>query len=443
MSLEIRLEKPSQPIKWTLPSDLSLVKALEKARSTSNPSQTHTNSNICRHEKYFTSGTYISMCMEMYRRVYDSIPQVDSDVYAPFKLLKPRGKAESEGDGEVGGEDEGSRPTSSPAKDTKKKSTNPPNSSKKSTRKAQESKANLTASELDETLRITPFTRMVIMLPYLDDERVREINRGLEEVNMLALPNIQGSIRSYSLNADEIVAAEQGEMDILSGVMVLDDEVRILVLEGLAKPGGGIEKLYVDYLFREEANTTNYKVLCNPTILFPTRLYAPFSPDVKRIRVRGTLKNLVQKPDVYNRLQVDMMCYSAIDKLMALCLAQDLYTTKSLDMYPTIESLNKLELLYGEAISRTDMDGTLRIEFLRQHESRKGRRETEANMRATMTGISTSPTGRITPHVYLHILYTIYHTLYTCTSPYRRRPYTQACRVRVHGLSQPRVRTAP
>lgn len=33
-------------------------------------------------------------------------------------------------------------------------------------------------------------------------------------------------------------------------------------------------------------------------------------------------------------------------------------------MYPPAESLSSLELLYGEAITRTDMDGTLRPEYL-------------------------------------------------------------------------------
>lgn len=43
---------------------------------------------------------------------------------------------------------------------------------------------------------------------------------------------------------------------------------------------------------------------------------------------------------------------------MSLRRAIDLKSTKSFDMYPSAESLNTLELLYGEAISIADLDGT-------------------------------------------------------------------------------------
>ena len=55
--------------------------------------------------------------------------------------------------------------------------------------------------------------------------------------------------------------------------------------------------------------------------------------------------------------QVDEVCFEAFDMLMTLRRAMDLQSTKDLRMYPTAESLNTLELLYGEAVSRADLDG--------------------------------------------------------------------------------------
>ena len=57
--------------------------------------------------------------------------------------------------------------------------------------------------------------------------------------------------------------------------------------------------------------------------------------------------------------QVDEVCFESFDSLMTLRRAQDLKCTKDLSMYPSERSLNTLELLYGEAISRADLDGML------------------------------------------------------------------------------------
>ena len=38
-------------------------------------------------------------------------------------------------------------------------------------------------------------------------------------------------------------------------------------------------------------------------------------------------------------------------------MGSDLLSTKEMEMYPTAAALNAVELLYGEAISRADLDG--------------------------------------------------------------------------------------
>ena len=77
-----------------------------------------------------------------------------------------------------------------------------------------------------------------------------------------------------------------------------------------------------------------------------------------RIRVRDKLKKLARKPELYNRKQVEELTFSAVDSVMSLRRAPDLLSTKTFSLYPSAEALNNLELLYGEAISIADLDGT-------------------------------------------------------------------------------------
>ena len=127
----------------------------------------------------------------------------------------------------------------------------------------------------DDTLRaklaVTPFTRMVVVFKYLDDNTLLAIDEAVRKVNLKALPDIQGSIRSYSLTPTEEKQSIEAKLDCISGFMIIDDDVRMVVLEGLAGLGKGMQSVYAD-LPRVKANDENLTILCNPEILFPNRL---------------------------------------------------------------------------------------------------------------------------------------------------------------------------
>lgn len=207
-----------------------------------------------------------------------------------------------------------------------------------------------------EMLEVSPFTRVVLAFDYQDDGTLLKVNEALTKVNKLALSNIQGSIRSYSFTDEEMDAVVNGGLDVITGFMVIDNDTRIIILEGLAGQGKGMESVVRD-LPRLASNNKHLSMLANPNVLFQKRLYGGFGPDLKRIRIRNALPKLARKPEVYNRKLVSEQCFEAIDHVMHLRWAPDLLSTKELEMYPSAESLNTVELLYGEAISRADLDG--------------------------------------------------------------------------------------
>jgi hypothetical protein len=76
-----------------------------------------------------------------------------------------------------------------------------------------------------------------------------------------------------------------------------------------------------------------------------------------RIRIREKLNKLSRRPEIFNRRQVDEITFSSIDRLMQLKRCPDLKSAKAYNIFPTAESLEMLDLLYGDAISRVDIDG--------------------------------------------------------------------------------------
>jgi hypothetical protein len=145
--------------------------------------------------------------------------------------------------------------------------------------------------------------------------------------------------------------------------------MRLVVLEGLAGYGKAMEELFVD-LPRFDTNSKDVTILSNPEVLFHKRLYTDFGPDLKRIRPREKIKKLVQRPELYDRKQVDTTCFGAFESIMGLIRAEDLYTTKEFSLYPSVESLNKFEILYGEAISKEDFDGVRVVSMKKQNKKK-------------------------------------------------------------------------
>lgn len=192
MLLEVRLERPSKPEKWDLPADISLKSALQRIKSeeqskldgtlavTKATKRNINKSNPPRHELFIVSGTNVELTASLYRKL-----NPNPNMSATFKATL-------------------------------------------------EETAPLSETELKNKLLVTPFTRMIFLFKYQDNETLLAIDEAINKVNKKALPNIQGTIRSYSLTEDELKQSIDGSLDLISGYMIIDDDMRLVVLEGLA-----------------------------------------------------------------------------------------------------------------------------------------------------------------------------------------------------------------
>lgn len=80
---------------------------------------------------------------------------------------------------------------------------------------------------------------------------------------------------------------DDGTLDVVCGFMVIDEDSRTIVLEGLAGPHGGLTAL-LGKVGRTGPNGPTYRFLENPEVRFSRRLYTCFDADLKKV---GRLKN--------------------------------------------------------------------------------------------------------------------------------------------------------
>lgn len=178
------------------------------------------------------------------------------------------------------------------------------------------------------------FARAVYVFRYDNDTLLRQILGVCTAVNSTALPNIQGTIRSYVLTPEEFEAAQSGELDLICGFTIIDDDCRIIVLEGLATMG--MQQLY-EAVQREQPNSPDQcQILANPVLRFARRMYTQCGPDLKRIRLRQPLKVLRERPDVYSSHRIDPACSSALTQLQKIKEADSLKQLQQYGLFPHV-----------------------------------------------------------------------------------------------------------
>ena len=154
------------------------------------------------------------------------------------------------------------------------------------------------------------FQRHVYVFAYENAKLLQRIRAAVDEINGKA---ISGAVlRTHQFSETEQAAAEDGNLDIVTGFQCVDDEFRIVVLEGLAS---GSMALLTERLGRERANNDQYKVLSNSQKSYTRRLYTAFSVDLKVIRLREPLGIVVRFPEIYDHTRVSDACYGALQFL--------------------------------------------------------------------------------------------------------------------------------
>lgn len=208
------------------------------------------------------------------------------------------------------------------------------------------------------------YGRVVIVLPYDAADQVARVQSIQERISCekLGLNTISRSaLASRSFKPEEIA---DPFFDILTGFVVIDTEIRVYVIEGLIE---GCLKTLVNELPRGQANATGFKYLMNLEVKFDNRLYIEFGADLKRIKLREPLKQILLNPDIYIKAKVSEELMETLNKCMELRRADRLKLVRDFGICPTVANLYLLERKYGDALTDMDIYGksnkTKKVEF--------------------------------------------------------------------------------
>lgn len=87
-----------------------------------------------------------------------------------------------------------------------------------------------------------------------------------------------------------------GSLDIVCGFMIIDENSRTIVLEGICGPSSSLGHVF-RRLGRAGSNGDAYRVLENPRVRFAQRLYTCFNGDLKKVMNRLVSQNPQARPD--------------------------------------------------------------------------------------------------------------------------------------------------
>ena len=199
-----------------------------------------------------------------------------------------------------------------------------------------------------------PFTRAVYTFEYGNVELLQALNKAIAAVNEEALKDTMiGSLMSYEFSEEEIAAANDATLNVIGGFMVLDDDSRMVFIEGTAE---GMNRV-LEAVPRSQANDWSFRVLSNPDVRFKDRLYTSFNVDLKKVRFRDPLPFLNAMPEIYNRAKVSEECFEALHRLGEIRHGNRLSEASMLQMFPTAGMITSIESKYGESISLEDILG--------------------------------------------------------------------------------------
>eukprot|EP00940_MAST-03C_sp_MAST-3C-sp2_P003535 g3535.t1 len=213
------------------------------------------------------------------------------------------------------------------------------------------------------------FERAAFIMPYDEPQILRKIRSVHKSTNTSALPGV--SLRSYQLSDEQRKACEEGILDVMTGFQLVDKDMRVVVVEGLAD--GSMKALH-DVVSHRDAFDANgaiseesakkkrcgvkTRVLMNSRVRFTERLYGAFDVDLKMIRLRDPLRSIVTMPDIYNRSKVSPACFDALN-----CIARterqstSIRFMKNNQLFPSVGGLLEVENLLGDAVTVYDMEG--------------------------------------------------------------------------------------
>ena len=212
---------------------------------------------------------------------------------------------------------------------------------------------------LTANLDVEPmFERIIVAYDYSNDTMLQSILHKVEEINSAAFPHVP-SIRSHIFSNEELTAIDKGEIDMITGIHIIDHHQRIMIMEGLTGNDHGMAKMRAAIGARPGVEIPDFHLLANPTIRFHQRLYSKFGGILKDIRLRLPLQEIVSSASLYDghNTAITPNLRESILSIRQLLDIKTLATAKEIGTFPTVDGMLAIENKFGDTVSLADMYG--------------------------------------------------------------------------------------
>lgn len=98
-------------------------------------------------------------------------------------------------------------------------------------------------------------------------------------------------------------------------------------------------------------------MLYNPDIRYKERLYQEFQVAIKKIKLRDTLSQIMQAPDIYLRAKVPEDMYDTLSKFAEIRKLDRMNLVRDFNLFPNVTNLLTLERKYGDSLIYEDLNG--------------------------------------------------------------------------------------
>ena len=222
--------------------------------------------------------------------------------------------------------------------------------------------------------------RFIYVTTYNDSNFLEKIKLLFEEINQKAF-NLSSpkEIYTHCLTEEE---RQNLEIDYVSGFQILDNQIRITIIEGLT--GKSIQKIK-EALPKTQMNTDTKMIFSDSNILFNKRIYSAFDLSLKFIKTRDSIEQILNTFDIYLKSVNYKDIFDAFMNIGSILKAKTLKEITTENLFPKAQGLLMLERKYGDILKEEDLTGIKKEKILKKKYLITTKTLTPTNYKSTQT----------------------------------------------------------
>ena len=222
--------------------------------------------------------------------------------------------------------------------------------------------------------------RFIYVTTYYDSSAMQKIKELFEEINQQAF-QLRSVKEIYTRNlSDE--ERDNNEIDYISGVQLLDKNIRITLIEGITEKAMAKIK---EKLPKYQMNNNTFMVFSDKNVLFNKRIYSKFDLSLKYIKLRDTLQSILTTFPIYMKADKYKEIYNAFLNFGSILNSKTMKEIAHAELFSDADALLMLERKYADILNDEDMTGIKQVK-----KKRKKMIKLDALERQTMASTITS-----------------------------------------------------